>query len=108
MSSSNSAIISEAPLRPSSVNSLQPGATARIENNTFCRFARRIYQRLRVIASYEPGAGFSGPMASVFGGLCNQIYTHVGMLAVALHCGCEVVRALLNYGFGYGLILGFV
>ncbi len=61
--------------------------------NRFCAHAVRIYQRLRVIASYEPGAGFSGPMAGVFGGLCNQIYTHVGMLAVALHSGCEVVRA---------------
>ena len=55
--------------------------------------ACRVYQRLRVVLSYEPGAGYKGPMASKFGGLCNQIYAHVGMLTVALYSGCEVVSA---------------
>ena len=55
--------------------------------------ACRVYQRLRVVLSYEPGAGLAGPMADKFGGLCNQIYSHVSILSVALYSGCEVVRA---------------
>ncbi len=30
-------------------------------------------------------------MAATFGGLCNQLYTHVGMLALALQSGSDVV-----------------
>ena len=52
-----------------------------------------MFQRLRVVLSYEPGAGFAGPMAASFGGLCNQLYTHVGMLGLALQSGSDVVRA---------------
>ena len=53
----------------------------------------RVFRRLRVVLSYEPGAGFAGPMAATFGGLCNQLYTHVGMLALALQSGSNVVCA---------------
>ena len=47
-------------------------------------------QRLRVVATYEAAAGLATNIA--FGGLCNQIYSHVNMLAVLLHMGAELVR----------------
>ena len=53
-----------------------------------------MFQRLRVVLSYEPGSGYSGDMAAIFGGLCNQLYVHVGMLALALQSGSEVVSIL--------------
>ena len=48
-------------------------------------------QRLRVVATYEAAAGRDPKI--LYGGLCNQIYTHVGMLAVLLQLGAEVVSA---------------
>ena len=50
-----------------------------------------VAQRLRVVATYEAAAGRD--LKILYGGLCNQIYTHVGMLAVLLQLGAEVVRA---------------
>ena len=52
------------------------------------RRMKRVPHRLRVVMFYEAGAGLE---AAGFGGLCNQIYSHVGMLAVGLHMGAEVV-----------------
>ena len=54
--------------------------------------------RLRVLLSYEAAAGLEG---AKFGGLCNQIYSHVGMLAVGLHMGAEVVRRSLSPKFAH-------
>ncbi len=42
------------------------------------------------MATYEAAAGRD--LKILYGGLCNQIYTHVGMLAVLLQLGAEVVR----------------
>ena len=53
----------------------------------------RVPQRLRVVASYEAAAGLDAGI--VFGGLCNQIYSHIGMLSIALQMGAEVVRVKL-------------
>ena len=50
----------------------------------------RVAQRIRVVATYEAAAGRDP--ANRYGGLCNQIYSHIGMLAVLLHMGAEVVR----------------
>ena len=57
---------------------------------TYGRHEHRVPQRLRVVASYEAAAGLDGNI--VFGGLCNQIYSHIGMLSVAMQMGAEVVR----------------
>ena len=51
----------------------------------------RVAQRLRVVATYEAASGRDPKI--LYGGLCNQIYSHVGMLAVLLQLGAEVVRA---------------
>ena len=58
------------------------------------RQRHRVTRRLRVILSYEEAAGIGGDKKSLFGGLCNQIYSHVGMLALALQMGAEVVSML--------------
>ena len=50
----------------------------------------RVARRLRVVATYEASAGRDP--TTLYGGLCNQIYSHVGMLAVLLQLGAEVVR----------------
>ena len=52
----------------------------------------RVPQRLRVVATYVAAAGLDTNV--VFGGLCNQIYSHVTMLALALQLGAEVVRCV--------------
>ena len=52
----------------------------------------RTAQRLRVVATYEAAAGRD--LTVLYGGLCNQIYSHVGMLAVLLKMGAEVVRSV--------------
>jgi hypothetical protein len=57
------------------------------------RRMNRVPGRLRVLLSYEAAAGLAD---AKYGGLCNQIYSHVGMLAVGLHMGAEVVRRRLN------------
>jgi hypothetical protein len=54
--------------------------------------AQRVGQRLRVVLSYEAAAGVGGNKSALFGGLCNQIYSHVGMLSLAVQMGAEVVR----------------
>ena len=51
-----------------------------------CRVARR----LRVVATYEAAAGRD--LTVLYGGLCNQLYSHVDMLAVLTLMGAEVVR----------------
>ena len=56
------------------------------------RSAQRVGQRMRVIMSYEAAAGVGGNKSALFGGLCNQIYSHVGMLSLALQMGAEMVR----------------
>ena len=43
------------------------------------------------MATYEAAAGRDAKI--MYGGLCNQMYTHVGMLAVLLQLGAEVVRS---------------
>ena len=48
----------------------------------------RVAQRLRVVMSYQA----AGLEPKLYGGLCNQIYVHVGMLAVAARMGAEAVR----------------
>ena len=47
-------------------------------------------RRLRVVMSYQA----AGLEAKLYGGLCNQIYVHVGMLTVAAHMGAEAVRGV--------------
>jgi hypothetical protein len=56
------------------------------------RAENRVSQRLRVVGTYEAGAGLA--LDIKFGGLCNQMYTHVGMLSVLLQMGAEVVRRM--------------
>ena len=50
----------------------------------------RVARRLRVVATYEAAAGRD--LTVLFGGLCNQLYSHVDMLAVLTLMGAEVVR----------------
>ena len=47
-------------------------------------------RRLRLVFAYDAAGGMD--MSVVYGGLCNQIYSHVGMLALAVQLGAEVVR----------------
>ena len=47
-------------------------------------------QRLRVVMSYQA----AGLEPKLYGGLCNQIYVHVGMLSVAARMGAEAVRGV--------------
>ena len=54
------------------------------------RAEHRVPQRLRVVGTYEAGAGLAYNIK--FGGLCNQMYSHVGMMSVLLQMGAEVVR----------------
>ena len=54
----------------------------------------RVAQRLRVVATYEAAAGRDPTIQ--YGGLCNQIYSHVAMLAVLVHMGAEVVRSPMH------------
>ena len=58
------------------------------------RAENRVSQRLRVVGTYEAGAGLAETI--MFGGLCNQIYSHVPMLSVLLQMGVEVVRLALS------------
>ncbi len=54
----------------------------------------RVARRLRVVAAYEAAAGRD--LTVLYGGLCNQLYSHVDMLAVLILMGAEVVRCLLR------------
>ena len=56
----------------------------------FGRHEHRVPQRLRVVASYEAAAGDGAGVG--LGGLGKQLYSHVGMLSVAVQMGAEVVR----------------
>jgi len=49
-----------------------------------------VAQRLRVVMSYQA----AGLEPKLYGGLCNQIYVHVGMLSVAARMGAEAVRGV--------------
>ena len=58
------------------------------------RRANRIGERLRVVTTY--GFKWPGREPSPYGGLCNQWYIHITMLAVLLQLGAEVVRAIAD------------
>ncbi len=45
---------------------------------------------LRHTCSYEAASGWD--LSVLFGGLCNQIYSHIGMLALTVELGAEAVR----------------
>jgi hypothetical protein len=55
------------------------------------RGANRVAERLRVVATY--GFKWPGRDPSPYGGLCNQWYIHISMMAILLQMGAEVVRA---------------
>ena len=65
------------------------------------RTAGRVPVRLRVLFSYEASAGHHAEV--IFGGLCNQMYSHIGMLTLALHMGAEPVRCQLGLGSRFSL-----
>ena len=64
------------------------------------RGQHRVPRRLRLLFAYDAAGGMD--LSVVYGGLCNQIYSHVGMLALAIQLGAEVVRRVrANYLHSY-------
>ena len=57
------------------------------------RGQHRVPRRLRLLFAYDAAGGMD--LSVVYGGLCNQIYSHVGMLALAIQLGAEVVCLLV-------------